>query len=154
MNVIIRSATLADLPTLLKFEQGVIDAERPMDSDLKSDEIHYYDISELILSPTIKMAVAEFNNQLVGCGYAKIQKAKSWHNFDKYAYLGFMYTHPDHRGQGINPALVEDLKEWCRSKGVYNLALDVYHNNPGAIRAYEKVGFQPKLVEMRMELPK
>ena len=154
MNVIIRNATLADLPTLRKFEQGVIDTERPMDADLKRDEIHYYDIKELIQSPTIKMAIAEIDSRLVGCGYAKLQKAKSWHNFDQHAYLGFMYTHPDHRGKGINSAVVEDLKEWCRSKGVNNLALEVYHNNPGAIRAYEKVGFHPKLVEMRIDISK
>jgi len=154
MNVIIRNATIEDLSTLLEFEQGVIDAERPMDADLRLDDMHYYDIKELIEAPHIKMAVAQIGEQLVGCGYAKIETAKSWHNFDKHAYLGFMYTDPAHRGKGINPALVDDLKEWCRAQGVYNLALEVYHNNPAAIRAYEKVGFATKLLELRIEISK
>lgn len=154
MNVIIRKATLADLPALLRFEQGVIDAERPMDADLKRTEMHYYDIKELIESPKIELLVAEVDGQPVGSGYAKIEVAKSWHNFDHHAYLGFMYTDPAHRGKGINPALVNKLKEWCRAQGVYNLALEVYHNNPAALKAYEKVGFAPKLVEMRLEIEK
>jgi len=125
-----------------------------MDSDLKRDHINYYDITDLILSPSIELAVAEIDGQLVGCGYAKILEAKAWHNFDQYAYLGFMYTLPQHRGKGINPMLISNLKDWCKSKGVYNLSLDVYHNNPGAIRAYEKVGFEPRLVEMRIDISK
>jgi predicted GNAT family acetyltransferase len=30
--------------------------------------------------------------------------------------------------------------------------LDVYYENPGAIRAYEKVGFKKLLINMRMSL--
>jgi hypothetical protein len=36
----IREATLDDLQTLLEFEQGVIAAERPMDSGLKEGPIN------------------------------------------------------------------------------------------------------------------
>ena len=104
MNVIIRDAHLADLPTLLEFEQGVIDAERPMDADLKRDDINYYDIKELIQSPKTRLAVAEIDGQLVGCGYAKIQDAKPWHNFDEHAYLGFMYVYSSRSSrQGNKP---------------------------------------------------
>jgi len=152
MDVIIRSARKDDLSTLLEFEQGVIDAERPMDVDLKIDHINYYNIEALIESAQCELAVAEIGGIIVGSGYAKIMDAKSWHTFDRYAYLGFMYTLPNYRGKGINPMLVNYLKDWCRSKGVMNLALEVYHNNPGAIRAYEKVGFEPRLVEMRIQL--
>ena len=150
MNINIRSAQIEDLSTLLQFEQGVIDAERPMDPDLKRDHIQYYDLKDLIISNQAKLAVAEVNGVLVGSGYAKIMNSKPWHKFDEHAYLGFMYTHPDHRGKGINPMIINNLKEWCRIKGVYNLALEVYHNNPGAIRAYEKVGFETRMVEMRL----
>ena len=46
-KIIIRKP-LKDLDTLLRFEQGVINAERPSDSTLKDGLIHYYDIEELI----------------------------------------------------------------------------------------------------------
>ena len=48
MTFITRKATLDDLPVLLRFEQGIIEAERPMDPTLKESHITYYDISLLI----------------------------------------------------------------------------------------------------------
>ena len=40
MLPIVRKATLDDLPTLLLFEQGVIEAERPFDPTIKSGDIN------------------------------------------------------------------------------------------------------------------
>jgi GNAT superfamily N-acetyltransferase len=56
-----------------------------------------------------------------------------------------MYTDPRHRGKGVN-AVIEALKEWCRSQNITELRLDVYHDNPSAIRAYEKAGFKKHLL--------
>jgi hypothetical protein len=39
--MIIRKATIDDLPVLLQFEQGIISAERPFDSTLLPDPISY-----------------------------------------------------------------------------------------------------------------
>jgi GNAT superfamily N-acetyltransferase len=44
-----------------------------------------------------------------------------------------MYTDPRHRGKGVNAVIIEALKEWCRSQNITEL-LDVYHDNPSAIR--------------------
>ena len=43
----IRTATLDDLETLYRFEQGIILAERPFDPTLAKDPISYYDLKEL-----------------------------------------------------------------------------------------------------------
>jgi GNAT superfamily N-acetyltransferase len=43
-----------------------------------------------------------------------------------------------HRGKGVNAVIIEALKEWCRSQNITELRLDVYNDNPSAIRAYEK----------------
>jgi len=44
------------------------------------------------------------------------------------------------------------LTQWSRDKGAEALYLDVYSQNSSAIRAYEKVGFAPCLVEMKLIL--
>jgi ribosomal protein S18 acetylase RimI-like enzyme len=44
------------------------------------------------------------------------------------------------------------LKEWSVSKGITELALDVYYENAAAIKAYEKVGFVKHLINMRQGL--
>ena len=42
MDYKVRKATLDDMPVLLKYEQGIIKAERPMDPTIKDGSIHYY----------------------------------------------------------------------------------------------------------------
>jgi GNAT superfamily N-acetyltransferase len=151
-NINIRKARLEDLNILLEFEQGIITAERPYDPTLKEGKINYYDIEKMITAAHIEVVVAEIGAKIVGSGYARIEAAKPYLNHDNYAYLGFMYTDPRHRGKGINAIIIEALKEWCLSQKITELRLDVYNDNPSAIRAYEKVGFKKHLLNMRVEL--
>ena len=148
----IRKARLEDLNILLEFEQGIITAERPYDPTLKEGKINYYDIEKMITATHIEVVVAEIGAKIVGSGYARIETAKPYLNHDNYAYLGFMYTDPQHRGKGVNAIIIEALKEWCLSQEITELRLDVYNDNPSAIRAYEKVGFKKHLLNMRVEL--
>lgn len=150
-NITIRKATLNDMETLLRFEQGVIEAERPMDPTLDKD-IHYYDLNGLITAPHIKLLVAEKAGNLVGSGYARIESAKPYLRHNQHAYLGFMYVTPECRGQGINQLIVEQLKKWSAARGMTEMRLDVYQTNHGAIRAYEKAGFTKHMIQMRMGL--
>ncbi len=152
-HIIIRPATLNDLPTLLRFEQGVIHTERPFDPTLKQgDDTRYYDIPVLINASHIQLLVAEWNDELIGSGYARIEEAKPYLQHRQHAYLGFMYTDPAHRGKGVNTKIIEALKEWARSKNIKELRLDVYFPNEAAIRAYEKNGFKKHMIEMRSGL--
>lgn len=153
-QITIRKATLNDLPTLLQFEQGVIEAERPFDPTLKDEKIYYYgDIGEMIVAAHIELLVAELEGKLIGSGYARIeQNTIPKYKFNRYAYLGFMYVLPEFRGQGVNQMILEKLKEWCKSQNVTELQLEVYNDNPSAIRAYEKAGFSKLMVMMRMNL--
>lgn len=148
----IRIATLADLNILLEFEQGIITAERPYDPTLEEGKINYYDIEKMIEASHISVLVAEIDSEIIGSGYARIETAKPYLKHDNYAYLGFMYTDPKHRGKGVNAKIIEELKGWCRSRKITELRLDVYNDNPSAIRAYEKVGFKKHLLNMRVQI--
>jgi len=148
--LIIRKASLQDMEILLRFEQGVIHAERPYDITLKNDPIKYYDLEEMINATHIEIVVAQSGNEVIGCGYARIENAQPFLKHAKSAYLGFMYVKPEHRGKGINKKVIEVLKEWVSSQGVTEFRLEVYINNLPAIRAYEKIGFTGHIVEMRL----
>ena len=150
--IYIRKATLDDLATLLEFEQGIIAAERPFDPTLKEGKINYYDIGKMIEANDVEVVVAVLNGQIIGSGYARIENAKPYLNHKLYAYLGFMFTHPDHRGQGVNTLIIEALTNWVRSQDILEMRLDVYNDNPSAIKAYEKVGFKKHLINMRLGL--
>ena len=151
-DLFIRPATPNDLPVLLQFEQGVITAERPFDATLKREPTNYYDVNEMIAAPHIQLLVAELNNQIIGCGYARIETAKPYLQHSQHAYLGFMYVLPGHRGKGVNKAIISALEKWAIGKGVTELRLEVYYENLPAVKAYEKVGFEKLLITMRKGL--
>lgn len=152
--IIIRKATLQDLKTLLKFEQELIDSERPYDSTLKNGQIHYYDIEKMIAADHIELLVAELDNEIIGSGYARIEDAKPYLQHQQHAYLGFMYVKPQHRGKGINKMIMDELATWSASVNITELRLDVYHKNKSAIKAYEKSGFEKHMLHMRRGIKK
>ncbi|MFN8291373.1 MAG: GNAT family N-acetyltransferase [Chitinophagaceae bacterium] len=150
MKTVIRPATPADLPVLLEFEKGIIATERPFDPTLKSGEIHYYDLLQLIQSTEAEVLVAEAGGQVVASGFVKILRGEPWQAFEHFGYLGFMYTQPAFRGQGINKQILEQLTAWAKSRNLTELRLDVYNENTGARTAYQKAGFKPELLRMRL----
>ncbi|MDB9732262.1 GNAT family N-acetyltransferase [Polaribacter sp.] len=106
-----RIANLNDLETLLEFEQGVIKAERPMDSFLGDGTLSYYNIPELIASKNSHLIVAVANKELVGSGYLKIEDSSHYHKNPKHGYIGFIFVKPAFRGQRISNLILESLKK-------------------------------------------
>jgi len=151
MSLTTRPATLEDIETLLEFEQGVINFERPFDQTLKK-ETTYYDIPEMIASSEVLLLVAVLDTEIIASGYARIEAAKPYLKHQQYAYLGFMFVTPNHRGKGVNGVVLEALNVWIRSKNISEVRLDVYSENPSAIKAYEKAGFKKHLINMRKGL--
>ena len=146
----IREAVLEDLPILKKFEQEIIKFERPFASNLKDDPITYYDLKDLIVRNDAQVLVALLEEKIIGSGYALIKNSVPYFEPEQYAYLGFMYVTPPHRGKGINGRITEKLMEWAGSSNLSEIQLDVYAANESALKAYQKMGFKPDLLKMRL----
>ncbi|MGF1741897.1 GNAT family N-acetyltransferase [Vibrio profundum] len=151
-EITLREATLDDIPTLLKFEQRVIEAERPYNSQLKEADICYYDLNALITADNVALMIAEVGNLLIGSGYAEIRESKLCFLHDKHSYLGFMYVDSEFRGRGVNKILIDSLIQWSKERHVDQFHLDVYAENQNAIRAYEKSGFKKDFINMSLSL--
>lgn len=151
--MITREATEQDLKVLLEFEQGIVLAERPFNSTLRDGEIHYYDLLHLVQAEDSLVLVTVENDEIIASGYVKIKKPENdYSNFDRYAYLGFMYVKPEHRGKGVNKLILDELMSWAKSKDISEVRLDVYSQNESAVKAYEKAGFESLLTTMRMKI--
>ena len=151
MNAItFRKASLDDRETLLELEQKVIDAERPFNTAIKTNDTSYYDLEHLIVGVDSYLVVGEIGGKIVGTGYSQIRESKKSLVHAQHAYLGFMYVDPRYRGMRINNRLIEVLIEWSKAQGVSDFYLDVYDGNEAATRAYEKAGFEKSLVEMKL----
>lgn len=148
-----REATLNDVSQLLDLEQSLIDAERPLNTELKADNTTYYDIPSLINDVDSYLIVLELGGKISATGYAQIRRSKRALKHSVHSYMGFMYVAAKLRGKGINRALVEQLIAWSKEKGTQAFYLDVYANNAPAIRAYEKLGFKASTLEMKIIIP-
>ncbi|MEQ6123229.1 GNAT family N-acetyltransferase [Pseudotenacibaculum sp. MALMAid0570] len=148
----LRQATIEDLPVLLEFEQGMIIAERPMDVTLKREETYYYDLPLMIKDSNTELVVAEIEGEIVGTGYARDIKARECFAFERFSYLGFMFTKEEFRGKGVNKVIMDYLYDWSLARGIYEIRLEVYPSNPSAIKAYEKAGMDTSLLTMRIDL--
>lgn len=149
-----RKAHSDDLPSLLRFEQGVIEEERPCNDAIKTTNTKYYDLNALLADPNTNLQVVERDGRLVGCGYAQLRSSEAAFVHEVHVYMGFMYVEPDARGQGVNKMIIDTLISWGKDKGVDDFYLEVYVENRAAIRAYEKVGFTPSLTEMKLNVSK
>jgi GNAT superfamily N-acetyltransferase len=152
-SIVIRAAREADLATVIRFQQGIVDAERPFDSTLREGGIRYYDLEELIRADNVLFVIAELDGLSIGCGFARIDAAKGFLKHVREGYLGLMYVDPAFRGRGVNAKILEQLTRWCRSQGATELRLEVYPDNASARSAYEKAGFTPYMLQMRLALP-
>ncbi len=152
--MIIRKAKIEELEKLLEFEQGIVTAERPLNPALKDGEIHFYDLAKLLESPLAAIFVTELEDDLIASGFVLEKEASDYLKHDRYAYLGFMYVKPEHRGKGVNQKVLDALLNWAKERGLTEIRLEVYSENSAAVRAYEKAGFVSHLLEMRMEIEK
>lgn len=57
-------------------------------------------------------------------------------------YITNVATAPEFRRQGIAKALITKVLEYCRSKGMIYITLEVRESNAGAIALYESFGFR------------
>ena len=148
--MILREAIPADISRLLELEQCVIEFERPLNSSLKSSNTFYYDLPKMISDDDTNLIVVEDSGNIIGTGYAQIRISKECLVHEKHSYIGFMFVSPNHRGQGLAQRIMERLTEWSEEKGVKDIYMDVYAQNESAIKAYNKAGFEPCLLEMKL----
>lgn len=151
-QLVIKPASLADVATLQLFEQQVIAAERPFTNNIRPEKVYYYDLKTLIESENSHLVIGYLNGIAVASGYIRIEKSKPQHQPDYYAYLGFMYVDPAHRGKGLNSQILNHLKNWAKERNISKLKLEVYAENQNAINAYKKFGFNNHMLEMVMDV--
>ena len=151
-SISFRSAELQDLAILLEFEQGIVSTERPFDATLQGGTIYYYDIKAMIEATDTEVMVGEVNGDVVASAYVTVKQAKPYFKHDRYAYVGFLYVKPEHRGKNFSQRMLDELKIWSLARGLHEFRLDVYDANVRAVSAYLKFGFEKQLVEMRMSI--
>ena len=63
-------------------------------------------------------------------------------------YIDDICVDENARGQNVGRALYDHILGYARSLGCYNVTLNVWSCNPGAMAFYEKLGLRPYKVGM------
>lgn len=150
MSYQLRPATIKDLPELLRFEQGIVEAERAFDSTLKEGELHYYDLAKMLENENAQVLVVALEGEIVASGFVQILPEPDYSKFDRYSSFRFMYVKEAHRNKGLNRMILDGLIAWSDSRNIREIKLHVYDENIPALNAYLKAGFKKTMVEMHL----
>ena len=67
-------------------------------------------------------------------------------------YIDDLCVHENTRGKHVGTALYEATCRYAKSRGCYNITLNVWSCNPSAMAFYEKLGLKPQKVGMEQLL--
>ena len=99
------------------------------------------DVLKLFDNPVEPIFVAvDDNNRVLGYAFCMIKEFTSPAHY-KTLYLDDLNVDAAARRQGVATALVDACRTYGKENGCYNLTLNVWAFNEGAIRFYEKNGF-------------
>jgi RimJ/RimL family protein N-acetyltransferase len=57
-----------------------------------------------------------------------------------------------HRGNGYGGEIIKELLTWFKKRGITEVKLKVFTNNHGAVKAYNKLGFEAYSTDMRLDI--
>ena len=70
----------------------------------------------------------------------------------KTLYIDDICVDESCRGKDVGRSLFEHVKQFAAAQGCYNITLNVWSCNPGAMKFYERLGLVPDKVGMEMIL--
>jgi GNAT superfamily N-acetyltransferase len=151
-NILIRSASLADIPEILR-------QRRRMYEGMHYNDSRTLDAMASLSSAYLKTAMADgcFRAWLaadadrVVAGGAVVISPWPAHPYDlecRRATILNVYTDPEYRRRGIARTLMQTIIAWCQREGFARVTL---HASDDGRHLYESLGFEPSN-EMRLTL--
>ena len=61
-------------------------------------------------------------------------------------HIGDIVVAPEARGRGVGTALLAAAEDWARARGYRLITLNVFLDNAGARRVYERAGYRPETI--------
>lgn len=136
MPLIVREATLGDIPQILQYIKDLAKFEKALEEAVLTEK----DLKESFFtnSPQVYCLVSELDSIVTGIAI--------WHlNYSTWLgkhgiYLEDLYVDPKYRGQGHGKALLVSLAKICMDRGYPRLQWWVLDWNKSAIDFYHSIG--------------
>ena len=137
MNLVIRLATVDDLPTVLRlYHQSGLDHDSSLalaDAEQWFQRIQQY--------PNYKLWVAQLDDQAVGT-FTLLIMDNLIHQCSPSGIVEGVAVDPQFQGQGVGKQMMQYAIAHCRAAGCYKLSLSTNLKREKAHAFYDSLGFQ------------
>ena len=152
-NLSIRRAGAGDIPALDKLLYQVHKVHSDARPDLfKPGKKKYTDEELALILPdeSRPIFVAEHNGMVCGYAFCIHQQHEPGSSMTavKTLYIDDLCVDEEMRGAHIGTALYEFVLEYAKEHGYYNVTLNVWADNPNAVKFYEKLGLRVQKLGM------
>ncbi len=153
MNLQVRTAAERDIPSILDLLVQVDLVHHRGRPDLFKGPATKYSAEELrgILSheETPVFVCTDEGDRVLGHGFCILQHTGGELMVEHTTlYIDDICVDEAARGLGVGRALYDHILAFAREKGCYNVTLNVWSCNPGAMAFYEKLGLVPYKIGM------
>lgn len=155
MNV--RRAVEKDIPGILELLVQVDMVHHNGRPDLFKGPATKYDAKELrqiLTDDETPVFVCVEGERVLGHAFCihKQEKENAVLTDIKTLYVDDICVDENARGKHVGTMLYEHVHRYAKEKGFYNITLNVWTCNPGAMKFYETLGFLPQKIGMEMLL--
>lgn len=156
--MIIRRASEKDTEGIDKLLRQVLDVHHQGRPDLfKANAKKYTDaqLSEILSNDQTPVFVAvDEQEKVLGYAFCMFRQNQNDNILTdiRSLYIDDLCVDENIRGQHIGRALYEFVLSYAKNNGCYNVTLNVWACNTGAIRFYEKCGLKPQKIGMEIIL--
>ncbi len=153
MSYLVRRAVVKDIPSLMELLKQVNKVHYDGRPDLFKLETKYSpnELSKIIADNDTPVFVCENEDgKILGHGFCVMQRPENTRLLTDILtlYIDDICVDESARGMHVGEAIYEHIIEYARIKGCYNVTLNVWSCNPGAMKFYEKMGLVPYKVGM------
>ena len=111
-------------------------------------------ILAMLESGATPIFVAVEDNAVLGYGFCMFKKYELDPVICDHTelYIDDLCVDENHRGKGIGKAIYQEILRYAKMRRCYNVTLNVWSCNPGAMKFYEFLGLKPQKVGMEVIL--
>ena len=147
----IRSATLEDIPQIVKLGRKLWELHITFDSDYYQLEDSFEElfgswVKEQLSRPNQFIFVAEDGNsedKIVGFISGFIKALYPWFRTKRVGHISYLIITPEYRAKGIGNLLEKAAISWFKSKGISYVEVYVEEMNTIGVKAWHSYGFLP-----------
>ncbi len=154
---VVRRAKFEDIPSILDLLVQVDMVHHNGRPDLFKGPTTKYNgekLKEIIADDSTPVFVCVEDDMVLGHMFCifKQEKDDSVLTDIRTLYIDDICVDEKARGLGVGKSLFEFIRDYAKSEGFYNITLNVWSCNSGALKFYEAMGMEPQKIGMEMVL--